>query len=302
MPGQGIQFLPLTRIPKDWDPVWFGKFCREVLALADTRNAIEGSGISITGQPGEPATVSASDDLQSLLLQSYVLVSPSGFLGFERVLTEGDAIEIVDGGANSTVTVGVEDHAVSLGKLVEVSAMGVLGNPVNGIGEIQNINAGADKSVLHVNGTAMEFAAIDSTYVSDFAEAAQDAVGGMLVSSASVTLTYADATPSIVADVIVANPTGLIGMSIVNGTAATPPRSDGRHAIDPAIAPTWTGKHAHALPIKLAGFTVATLPAGTIGDRAYVTDALAPSYNATAVGGGAVKVPVFYNGTNWVTA
>ncbi len=49
------------------------------------------------------------------------------------------------------------------------------------------------------------------------------------------------------------------------------------------------------------GFTVATLPAGITGATAYVTDALTPSYLGTAVGGGAVTVPVFYNGTNWIT-
>ena len=50
------------------------------------------------------------------------------------------------------------------------------------------------------------------------------------------------------------------------------------------------------------GYTVATLPTGVVGMRAYVTDALAPSYSATAVGGGSVKIPVFYNGTNWICA
>lgn len=51
--------------------------------------------------------------------------------------------------------------------------------------------------------------------------------------------------------------------------------------------------------LKLKAYTVGTLPAGTVGDMAYVTDALAPTYNATVVGGGAVRVLVFYNGTNW---
>ncbi len=40
-----------------------------------------------------------------------------------------------------------------------------------------------------------------------------------------------------------ANPSGLIGMSAVNGSATTALRSDGLHAIDPAIAPTWTALH-----------------------------------------------------------
>lgn len=52
--------------------------------------------------------------------------------------------------------------------------------------------------------------------------------------------------------------------------------------------------------LRLKSYTVATLPSGTQGNVAYVTDASAPAYLATVVGGGSVKVPVFYNGTNWV--
>jgi hypothetical protein len=54
--------------------------------------------------------------------------------------------------------------------------------------------------------------------------------------------------------------------------------------------------------IKTGGYTVATLPAGVVGDRAYVTDALAPTYLGALVGGGAVTCPTFYNGTAWVSA
>jgi hypothetical protein len=204
-----------------------------------------------------------------------------------------------------------------------------------------------------------------------------------------------------------ANPSGFVGMSAVNGTATTALRSDGRHAIDPAIAPAWTGNHrwndnvearwgtgndlhiyhdgsaswlkndtgslvvlmggnvavayqpsgaaqyrngaqfqgfasagfdnalgvelgvnagiptiqaynrAAALPgtlniqvaggtttfgapVRLKGYTVASLPAGTVGDTAYVTDAAAPTFLAALVGGGAVTTKCFYNGANWV--
>ena len=55
-------------------------------------------------------------------------------------------------------------------------------------------------------------------------------------------------------------------------------------------------------PVRLKNYTVATLPAGTQGDRAYVTDATAPTYLGALVGGGAVVCPVFYNGTAWVSA
>ena len=52
--------------------------------------------------------------------------------------------------------------------------------------------------------------------------------------------------------------------------------------------------------IQQTAYTVATLPIGAQGMFAYVTDALAPTYMTTVVGGGAVVTPVFYNGTNWV--
>lgn len=52
--------------------------------------------------------------------------------------------------------------------------------------------------------------------------------------------------------------------------------------------------------MRLRGYTVATLPAGVVGMFAYVTDALAPTFLGTIVGGGLVTTPVFYNGTNWV--
>lgn len=71
----------------------------------------------------------------------------------------------------------------------------------------------------------------------------QDKIGTILVDSANIDFTYSDATPSITATVIYANPSGLVGMSAVNGTSNFSTRSDARHAIDPAIAPTWTGVH-----------------------------------------------------------
>jgi hypothetical protein len=58
----------------------------------------------------------------------------------------------------------------------------------------------------------------------------------------------------------------------------------------------------HKFGIKDKGYTVGTLPSGTIGDRAYVTDATAPTYLGTLTGGGAIKCPVWYNGTAWVSA
>lgn len=54
---------------------------------------------------------------------------------------------------------------------------------------------------------------------------------------------------------------------------------------------------------KTESFTVATLPFPPLsgeGTRAFVTDALAPVYLDEVVGGGAEKVPVFFNGSFWI--
>lgn len=53
--------------------------------------------------------------------------------------------------------------------------------------------------------------------------------------------------------------------------------------------------------LRLKAYTVSTLPVGTQGDTAYVTDATAPTYLGALIGGGAIKCPVFYNGTIWVS-
>jgi len=44
---------------------------------------------------------------------------------------------------------------------------------------------------------------------------------------------------------------------------------------------------------------VGSLTASTVGARAFVTDALTPVFGSVVVGGGAVPVPVYYDGTNW---
>jgi hypothetical protein len=51
---------------------------------------------------------------------------------------------------------------------------------------------------------------------------------------------------------------------------------------------------------RLPVFTVATLPAGAVaGNRAFVSDALAPVFGAAVAAGGAVTVPVYYTGAAW---
>lgn len=67
------------------------------------------------------------------------------------------------------------------------------------------------------------------------------------------------------------------------------------------------GTHTYALQavsgvVQLQLLTVATLPTcngTTTHSMASVSDATAPTYNATLTGGGAVQIPVYCNGTAW---
>jgi hypothetical protein len=51
--------------------------------------------------------------------------------------------------------------------------------------------------------------------------------------------------------------------------------------------------------LKQQTYTVATLPTGSAGARSFVTNALAPAFGSAVVGGGAVGVPVYHDGTSW---
>jgi len=65
----------------------------------------------------------------------------------------------------------------------------------------------------------------------------------------------------------------------------------------------WTmqGTVINTAPLRLKGYTVATLPTGVQGDSAFVTDALAPTFMSVIVGGGSVVSRVFFNGSNWTS-
>lgn len=74
-------------------------------------------------------------------------------------------------------------------------------------------------------------------------EFVQDVVGTMMIDSTSVDFSYNDLAGTLTASTINANPTGTIGLTAVNGTAATPMRSDAAPALSQAITPTWTNTH-----------------------------------------------------------
>ena len=73
------------------------------------------------------------------------------------------------------------------------------------------------------------------------------------------------------------------------------------------LSKTATGSHTgvglrfgYLSPITAVVLTVATLPPGIKGLKYFVSDANAPVFGSTVAGGGAVTVPVYFDGTNWV--
>ena len=84
--------------------------------------------------------------------------------------------------------------------------------------------------------------------------------------------------------------------------AATTAETAARIAADALLLPLTGGTLTGPLTApeyRTTVYTVATLPAGVISARAYVSNALAPTFGAAVVGGGAVGVPVYYDGVSW---
>jgi len=66
------------------------------------------------------------------------------------------------------------------------------------------------------------------------------------------------------------------------------------------ITDTFSGATGNTIN-HLGEYTVDTLPTGVVGNTAYVTDAITPTYLSTLTGGGNIYCPVFRNLTVWVS-
>lgn len=147
MPGKGLQEIPL-RVPDQWDPAWFTRFVREVLALADIRNAVEGTGVTITGNSSQPATIAADASIAGLLNVPFVTLALSSQLTAERVLTAGDGIALTDGGAGATIAISISDIPYS--SFGDLPGLSVLGNQLEATAQPGPIIGTASGQLLRV--------------------------------------------------------------------------------------------------------------------------------------------------------
>jgi hypothetical protein len=289
----GVDGIPTSSIPDDPAafPAWFKNvFIKRWAANGDVRNAIPGPGISIVGSISSPATVSANNGLLSLLAQPYVLlgspVAPAVLTDYRSIAAQPGVVSLLDGGARSTITIGIVNNGIGNAQLRQGAATSVIGNATGVLANVADVAALSDNTTLvrasgalsfsalplaaiapiangtvigNVSGSTVAPIALTATQITTLVNLATASVSGaMPVLSGSSTQFLngngAWATPAYPTG---ANPSGSVGLSAVNGSSANFMRADAAPTLSQAIVPTWTGAHTFsALVTANLGLTV----------------------------------------------
>jgi hypothetical protein len=190
----------------------------------------------------------------------------------------------------STAPSGTAGNAISFTQAMTLDASGNLG-----------IGTTSPAALLHVNGSnsIARFSGAStslSAYQTFFNNSAAQAYFG-IESSTGTGIIGTGAAYGMVLTTASTNP-------LVFGTNNTERAriTSGGEVLVGLTSATGVAKLQVSGAIRTTGFTVATLPAGTVGMKTYVTDALAPSFGVAVAGSGAVTIPVFYDGANWIVA
>jgi hypothetical protein len=132
----GISSASVKNIPETWDRAWFRRFIRDFLMGGDVRNAIAGTGITITGNLASPfATISATGGGGGT----------QGYLG--TFITNAPASGVINNFAPAGFGAGV-------GRLdVDTTAGNV---------ELTGLTAGTDGQLLNVRNTGANNLILDS--------------------------------------------------------------------------------------------------------------------------------------------
>lgn len=208
----GLQDIPMRRIPQKWDPKWFADFVRDVLRLADVRNMRVATEMTLDGQSSEFASLSMTVNglaLDRVAQQAALSVigNPTNVTATLVAITAGTDGHVLrrSGTAvafGTVATAGITDNAVTDEKLRDSAGLSVIGRSANSSGDPADMAAGTDGHIMRRAGASIGFGTILAASVSDFTEAAQDAVGAALVDTTTIDLAYVDATPAITASVI----------------------------------------------------------------------------------------------------
>lgn len=142
----GLDKIPL-RIPERWDPRWFEGFVRDVLALADIRNAVSGAGIQIQGGPSTVATVSSDGAIDALAEKPFVVLDTTG-LPNSRKIQGTPSIYVNDAGPGGALRIGLNAGGIFNDYLVDRAPLSVMGQPADELGQVQDIRSDTDDTLL----------------------------------------------------------------------------------------------------------------------------------------------------------
>jgi hypothetical protein len=239
---KGLSSAAVTSIPEKWSASWYRSHITNFLAATDLRNSSTGPGLIISpatgGNIASAGNIALTSEITSLLAEPYILaaapVAGSGLTGYRTIAT-GSGIALNDGGAEAAFTLS----------LAAIATATVLGN---------------------ISGAPAAPAPVSQTQLTALINLATPALSGAMPVLSGVATTYLNGTGgfSTPAQPTGANPTATIGLTAVDGTAATFLTSDSAPALSQAITPVWTGAHVFDSTIVCGAATGGAQAAGTI--------------------------------------
>lgn len=133
-------------------------------------------------------------------------------------------------------------------------------------------NADMVNSSVTLNGASLSLGGTRTLALASADFVNQGTTTTVLHGNAAGNPSFGSVTSSDLAAGVFANPSGLIGLTAVNGVATTADRTDSTHALDQSISPTWTGTHIFNNTVKgtaTGGFPtpsfLASAAIGTVG-------------------------------------
>jgi hypothetical protein len=236
---QGISSPAVTSIPEKWDRQWFRNFITNFLVNADIRNVAAGSGITVSGNVSGNNTTGSSTSViiaQSPVPSGTVMGNVSGISAVPIALTSAQLTPLVN---LFTPTTSGTVPLSGGGTVNFLRADGTWFSP-GGFAAIPN------NTVLgNISGGTATAVALTTTQLTTLINVFTSGLSGSVPASGGGTTNFLRADGAFAAPTTVsgANPSAVIGLTAVNGAAATYLRSDGAPALSQAISPTWTGNH-----------------------------------------------------------